>query len=78
MSRIAKAVVLTVAAGAAFAGSTGAAFADSTATGTASDSPGVISGNSLQTPVHVPANVCGSTVNVIGLLDPATGSACTN
>jgi hypothetical protein len=78
MSRIAKAVVLTVAAGAAFAGSTGAAFADSTATGTASNSPGVISGNNVQVPVNVPVNVCGDTVNVIGALNPASGSTCTN
>ncbi len=34
-------------------------------------SPGVVSGNLVQVPVHVPTNVCGNTVNVIGLLNPA-------
>jgi hypothetical protein len=78
MSRIAKAVILTAAAGAAFAGSAGAAFADAGANGTATQSPGVISGNVIQVPVHVPVNVCGNTVNVIGLLNPASGNNCTN
>ncbi|GAA3291047.1 hypothetical protein GCM10020295_06880 [Streptomyces cinereospinus] len=41
-------------------------------------SPGVISGNTVQLPVHVPVNVCGNTVNVVGLLDPAAGNRCAN
>jgi hypothetical protein len=32
----------------------------------------------LQVPVHVPVNVCGNTVNVIGLLNPAFGTTCVN
>ncbi|WP_416212286.1 chaplin [Nostoc sp. DedSLP03] len=41
-------------------------------------SPGVLSGNLVQVPVHVPVNVCGNTVNVIGLLNPAFGNTCIN
>ncbi|HEY3483437.1 MAG TPA: chaplin, partial [Streptomyces sp.] len=32
----------------------------------------------VQVPVHVPVNVCGNTVNVIGLLNPAFGNQCQN
>ncbi|QLE44975.1 chaplin [Nostoc sp. C052] len=39
-------------------------------------SPGVLSGNLVQVPVHVPVNVCGNSVNVIGLLNPAFGNSC--
>jgi hypothetical protein len=46
--------------------------------GAAVGSPGVLSGNLGQVPVHVPVNVCGNSVNVIGLLNPAFGSTCVN
>ncbi|MES5820998.1 chaplin [Streptomyces sp. S3(2020)] len=78
MSRIAKGLVLTSAAVAAVAGGAGIAAADSGANGTAAHSPGVLSGNVVQVPVHVPVNVCGNTVNVIGLLNPAFGNTCVN
>ncbi|WUB50079.1 chaplin [Streptomyces griseorubiginosus] len=54
------------------------AFADAGAQGTAVGSPGLLSGNVVQVPVHVPINVCGNTVNVIALLNPAFGNSCTN
>ncbi|MET9482220.1 chaplin [Streptomyces sp. NPDC006638] len=78
MSRIAKAVVLSTAAAAAVAGASGVAFADAGAQGAAVGSPGVLSGNVLQIPVHVPVNLCGNTVNVIGLLNPTFGNTCVN
>ncbi|WP_442973844.1 chaplin [Saccharothrix sp. ST-888] len=28
--------------------------------------------------MHVPVNVCGNTVNVIGLMNPAAGNSCAN
>ncbi|MFD5425683.1 chaplin [Streptomyces sp. NPDC127084] len=56
----------------------GAAHADSGAQGGAAGSPGLISGNTVQIPVHVPVNVCGNTVNVIGALNPAVGNRCAN
>ncbi|MFC5906957.1 chaplin [Streptacidiphilus monticola] len=71
------AAVATAAAGLALAGA-GVAAADATATGAASDSPGVLSGNLIQVPVHIPVNVCGDTVNVIGALNPAFGNTCVN
>ncbi|MEV1025541.1 chaplin [Streptomyces sp. NPDC050264] len=54
------------------------AFADSGAQGAAVGSPGVLSGNLLQVPVHIPVNLCGNTVDVIGLLNPAFGNTCAN
>ncbi|AZP17935.1 chaplin ChpG [Streptomyces aquilus] len=78
MSRIAKGLVLTSAAVAAVAGGAGIAAADAGAQGAAAHSPGVLSGNVVQVPVHVPVNVCGNTVNVIGLLNPAFGNECVN
>ncbi|MEU9336749.1 chaplin ChpG [Streptomyces sp. NPDC048290] len=78
MSRIAKGLVLTTVAAAAVAGGAGVAAADSGAQGAAAHSPGVLSGNVVQVPVHVPVNVCGNTINVVGLLNPAFGNTCVN
>ncbi|MFI9149771.1 chaplin [Streptomyces sp. NPDC053367] len=78
MSRIAKGLVLTSAAVAAVAGGAGVASADAGANGVAAHSPGVLSGNAVQVPIHVPVNVCGNTVDIIGLLNPAFGNTCVN
>jgi ChpA-C len=59
-----------VAAGAGMASATNGAHADGKAVG----SPGVVSGNLIQAPVHVPVNVVGNSVNVIGALNPAFGN----
>ena len=56
----------------------GLAVADSGAHGVAVGSPGVVSGNVIQVPVHVPVNVCGNTISVIGLLNPTFGNFCFN
>ena len=42
--------------------------------GKAVGSPGVVSGNLVQAPVHIPVNVVGNSVNVIGVLNPAFGN----
>ncbi|MGW3955117.1 chaplin [Streptomyces sp. NPDC004752] len=78
MSRIAKGLALTTAAVAAVAGGAGVAAADSGAHGAAAQSPGVLSGNVVQVPVHVPVNLCGNTVDVIALLNPSFGNTCVN
>lgn len=78
MSRIAKAAMLTATAGAALLGGAGVAAADAGAQGAAIGSPGVLSGNVIQVPVHVPVNVCGNTINVVGILNPAIGNTCAN
>ncbi|MFF2201975.1 chaplin [Streptomyces sp. NPDC058145] len=54
------------------------AFADSGADGVAANSPGAVSGNAIQVPVHVPVNACGDSVDVIGALNPALGAKCDN
>ncbi|KAE9981713.1 hypothetical protein EG327_006114 [Venturia inaequalis] len=41
-------------------------------------SPALLSGNQIQVPVHVPVNLCGNTVDIIGLLNPAFGNTCVN
>lgn len=69
----------TIIAGTVMALSMGApAFADAGAEGAAVGSPGVISGNNVQVPIHVPVNVCGNTVDIIALLNPAFGNQCAN
>lgn len=76
MKNLKKAAAVTmvagglVAAGAGFASATDGAHADGKAVG----SPGVASGNLIQAPVHVPVNVVGNSVNVIGALNPAFGN----
>ncbi|MER5597374.1 chaplin [Streptomyces sp. NPDC002265] len=76
MSRIAKGLALTTVAVAAIAGTAGIAAADSDAHGAAANSPGVLSGNVLEVPVNIPVNLCGDTVDVVGLLNPAFGGFC--
>ena len=71
MNSAKKAVLVIAAAGVAAGAGAGAAFADSGASGQATRSPGVVSGNVIQAPIHVPVNAVGNTMNVIGLLKPA-------
>ncbi|MEU6667604.1 chaplin [Streptomyces sp. NPDC046727] len=78
MSRIAKAAGVALGTGAVVIGGAGLALADAGAQGAAVNSPGIVSGNVVQVPIHLPANVCGNTVNVIALLNPAFGNTCAN
>jgi hypothetical protein len=78
MKRVTRNGVIAVAAVSGAMAAAMPAFADSGADGAAAGSPGVISGNTIQLPVHVPVNVCGNTVNVVGLLNPAAGNSCAN
>ncbi|MYT30542.1 MULTISPECIES: chaplin [unclassified Streptomyces] len=48
------------------------------AKGFAAKSPGVLSGNVIQIPIDIPINVCGNSVDVIGLLNPGFGNICVN
>ncbi|MFG3285887.1 chaplin [Streptomyces sp. NPDC048111] len=75
-----KALTVTVLVGGALAAATGAASAHggADADGIAHNSPGAVSGNLVQVPVHVPVNATGNTVNVIGLLNPAFANTSTN
>ncbi|MEW2297635.1 chaplin [Streptomyces sp. NPDC006743] len=67
-----------VLAGAALMTCAGTAAADAGAEGVAANSPGVLSGNVIQVPIDLDLNVCGNSINVIGLLNPAAGNACAN
>ncbi|MFC9653201.1 MULTISPECIES: chaplin [unclassified Streptomyces] len=78
MSRIAKATAVLVGTGAVLAGGAGMAAADADAGAAAIGSPGVVSGNVIQVPLHVPINVCGNTIDVVGVLNPAFGNKCAN
>lgn len=78
MSRIAKIVAVAAGAGTVLLTGTGLAMADADAKGTAIGSPGIISGNNVQAPIHIPANICGNTVNVLAALNPAAGNVCIN
>ncbi|MGW0709732.1 chaplin [Streptomyces sp. NPDC002643] len=76
MKNVKKAAAVTmvagglVAAGAGMAAAHGGAHAD----GKALNSPGVVSGNVIQAPVHVPVNAVGNSVSVVGILNPAFGN----
>ncbi|MFF3389591.1 chaplin [Streptomyces sp. NPDC002669] len=71
--------VAAIAAGTLMAmGAAAPAFADSGAEGGAANSPGLVSGNVIQLPIHIPVNVCGNTIDVIGVLNPAFGNTCAN
>lgn len=48
------------------------------ADGAAVGSPGVLSGNTVQVPVEIPVNICGNTVDPVGVLNPAFGNVCAN
>ncbi|MEV7991618.1 chaplin family protein [Streptomyces sp. NPDC086077] len=83
MKRVTRNSVFAVAAASgamAMALPMSAAFAadGSSAEGVAAGSPGVASGNAIQIPVNVPVSICGNTVNVVGLLNPAAGNSCAN
>ncbi len=71
-----RVVAVAAATGGLLLAGAGMAVADSGAKGAAVGSPGVVSGNVIQVPIHIPVNVCGNTVDVVGLLNPAFGNAC--
>ncbi|MYU21756.1 chaplin [Streptomyces sp. SID8352] len=77
MKNLKKAAAVTMVAGGLLAAGTGMASATTggaAADGVAVASPGVVSGNLVQAPVHVPVNVVGNSVNVVGVLNPAFGN----
>ncbi|CAL9617688.1 chaplin [Streptomyces albus] len=76
--RIRTAVVASGLAATTVLGGASAAFADAGAQGGAANSPGIVSGNVLQVPVHIPINLCGNSINIVGLLNPAFGNKCIN
>ncbi|MEV7974738.1 chaplin [Streptomyces sp. NPDC086519] len=71
-----KGLMTVAAATGVIAAASGYAHADSGAVGSAAGSAGVLSGNTVQAPLHVPLNICGNTVNVVGALNPSMGNRC--
>ncbi|MGW2252548.1 chaplin [Kitasatospora sp. NPDC001660] len=59
-------------------GAQGSSASGASASGGAAHSPGVVSGNSVQTPVHIPVNACGNSVDAAGVGNPAFGNECGN
>jgi hypothetical protein len=78
MSRITRAAAVALGAGAVVVSGSGLALADADAQGAAVNSPGVLSGNVIQVPIDIPINVCGNTIDIVGLLNPAFGNTCAN
>ncbi|MHC5908674.1 chaplin, partial [Streptomyces sp. S6] len=78
MRRVTRNGMIAVVAASGAMAVTMPAHADSAAGGSTADSPGVASGNTVQLPVHLPVNLCGNTVDVVGLLNPAMGNKCVN
>ncbi|MFD6112353.1 chaplin [Streptomyces yangpuensis] len=78
MSRVWKSAGLALVMGLAVIGGASSASADSVAEGYVVGSPGVLSGNVVQIPIHIPINVCGNSINLIGALNPAAGNTCIN
>ncbi|WP_432277416.1 chaplin [Kitasatospora brasiliensis] len=76
--KVKKIAAVTAATGGLVFAAAGIASAHGVAEGAAVGSPGVASGNSIQVPVHIPVNVCGNSISVIGLLNPVFGNACGN
>ncbi|MDT0265215.1 chaplin [Streptomyces sp. DSM 44915] len=78
MNTAKKAALVLAATGAAVGAAAGSAAAHSGAIGGAAASPGVVSGNNIQAPIHLPVNVDGNSVNVVGLLNPTFGNTSVN
>ncbi|MEU9063808.1 chaplin [Streptomyces sp. NPDC048430] len=71
--------VAAVAAGTLMAlGAAAPAMADAGAGAVAVGSPGFLSGNVVQIPIHHQINFCGNTLHSFGLLSPAFGNVCVN
>ncbi|RLU92135.1 chaplin [Streptomyces griseocarneus] len=75
---IKKVVAAAAATGGLVLAGAGLAAADGNAQGAAVKSPGVVSGNVIQAPVDVAANVCGNSISIVGALNPAFGNLCVN
>ncbi|WP_327236190.1 chaplin [Streptomyces sp. NBC_01317] len=70
--------LLTAAAASSVLSMTGGYAVAAEADGAAVGSPGVLSGNSIQAPLEVPVNICGNTVDPVGVLNPSFGNTCGN
>lgn len=75
---LSRSLITVAAASGVLAMTGGYAHADTEAQATTSNSPGVLSGDSIQVPVDAPVNLCGNSVDVVALLNPSMGNSCGN
>jgi hypothetical protein len=54
------------------------AFADADADAIAAGSSGVLSGNNVSVPLHIPLNVCGNSIDILAAFNSATDNTCVN
>ncbi|MGW2258413.1 chaplin [Streptomyces sp. NPDC001780] len=59
-------------------GAASPAMADAESEAVVANSPGVLSGNNIAVPIHIPINICGNTIDIIALLNPSLGNVCIN
>ncbi|AKH81668.1 chaplin [Streptomyces sp. CNQ-509] len=78
MHAVKKAAFVLATAGLATGAGASAAVADAGAGATAQGSPGVVSGNVSQFPVHLPVNLVGNNITVVGLLNAPFGNTGVN
>ncbi|BDM68199.1 hypothetical protein HEK616_16860 [Streptomyces nigrescens] len=80
MNTVKKAALVLATTALGLGAAAGSAFAHggADANGEAKNSPGIVSGNLVQAPVHIPVNACGNTVSVVGILNPTFGNVCEN
>ncbi|MEV0370968.1 chaplin [Streptomyces sp. NPDC050636] len=78
MNTAKKAALVLAATGLALGAAAGSAFATGGAQGAAIGSPGILSGNVVQAPVQVGANVCGDSIDAVTVLSPNTENICEN
>ncbi|MGW1073162.1 chaplin [Streptomyces sp. NPDC002537] len=73
-----KFIAAVILAAAGVFATAGTAAADADAHGAAVGSPGIVSGNVIQVPIHLPINLCGNSIDIVGLVNPTTGNTCAN
>ncbi|AUH43750.1 chaplin [Streptomyces sp. CMB-StM0423] len=73
-----KAAFVLATAGLAAGAGASAAVADAGAGASAQGSPGFVSGNVVQRPVHAPVNLVGNNISVVGLLNAPFGNTGVN
>lgn len=80
MNTAKRAVLIVATTGLALGAAAGSAFATggAQAGGSTTDSPGVVSGNLVQAPVHVPVNANGNAINVVGIGNTAHANSSSN
>jgi hypothetical protein len=78
MKKMGKVAFIAAAGGGLVLAGASGAMASSGAEGAAVGSPGVLSGNNIQVPIHVPINLCGNSVDLVGVLNPTFGNTCIN